>query len=504
MSNGESEIPDGSGTGVNTPEDLLSELDASGIVYCHWKSNSHLDAALAGVTDLDLLFDDRQINAVHARLVEGGYKRFVTHPSRSYPGVEDFLHVHPNTGSLVHLHVQYRLLTGQRHMKNYRLPWEDRVLATRARDSASGVFIADPAHELFLLVVRAAMKIRWRDRLRASIRSEPVAAEIQEEFGWLAARADQDFVPKIAEDLLGGPCADLVANCLDSELGFGDLLRLRRRLKDVLRNQRAYGTLVAALLRGQREFRWALGSVNRKTLRGPFPYARTPASGGLIIAVIGGDGSGKSTVTRELYRWLEGKVDVMPVYFGSGKGRGTLLRLPLKVARRLRRSGRSAKHADSPRAGDKKPGFNRAVWGLVLAREKQLKIRRALRARARGFIVVCDRYPQTQTPGLIDGPLLTPWLQSDSRIRRRLARWETAPYVLAQEVGPDIVFRLDVSGPTAASRRPEVAPLELDGRRGVVEGLTFDQARHGVHSIDAERDLNSVLLDVKQQLWRVL
>ena len=48
----------------------------------------------------------------------------------------------------------------------------------------------------------------------------------------------------------------------------------------------------------------------------------------------------------------------------------------------------------------------RVVWALALAVEKRSKMRRARRARNRGMLVLCDRYPQTKILGFNDGPLL--------------------------------------------------------------------------------------------------
>ena len=34
---------------------LFGQLEDRGVKHCHWKSNQHLDAALAGLTDIDML-----------------------------------------------------------------------------------------------------------------------------------------------------------------------------------------------------------------------------------------------------------------------------------------------------------------------------------------------------------------------------------------------------------------------------------------------------------------
>jgi thymidylate kinase len=146
----------------------------------------------------------------------------------------------------------------------------------------------------------------------------------------------------------------------------------------------------------------------------------------------------------------------------------------------------------------------RAVWALVLAREKRLKIRKSIKARERGFIVICDRFPQTQVSGMIDGTLLDHWMSSESKLLRSLARWEADSYTLADTYPPDLVIRLDVTSETAASRRPEAHRPVLDHRRQVVESLMFKNARFGLRSLDANRDLDDVLLDVKHALWEAI
>ncbi|HXV72229.1 MAG TPA: hypothetical protein VEB69_12635 [Acidimicrobiia bacterium] len=487
----------------STPSALFARLDDEGIVYCHWKSNSHLDAALEGLTDLDLLFDRTQVDAIHTIFSETGFKRFVTDRSRSHPGTEDFLGVHPENGNLVHLHVHYELHTGPRHLKNYRLPWASQILATRVKDPVSGVYTADPAQELLLLVVRAAMKVRARDRLKPLLGKNAVAADLTAEFDWLIARIGREAPVHIAAEVLGGRVSGLVASCVESRLTFNDLVRLRRALKASLRPYSIHGPLTAVLQRFGRELHWLAGSINRKWLKGPYRYARTPASGGLLVAFVGSDGSGKSTVVAKLHRWLGGKVDVMPVYLGSGKGRGSLLRWPLQQVKKTMR-GRGRRPGSGVNGSTRRITTDRVVWALALAREKSRKLKRAGRAREKGLIVICDRYPQTQTDGMIDGPLLSSWLSSENTTRRVLAEWERRPYLLAESLGPDVVLRFDVPSDLARSRRSEVDAETFELRRNVVMDLRFPNARYGLISIDAARDLDSVLVDVKQTIWSLI
>ena len=154
---------------------------------------------------------------------------------------------------------------------------------------------------------------------------------------------------------------------------------------------------------------------------------------GLVVAIIGSDGAGKSTLCRDLAEEWHDRGPVDWVYFGSGDGPSSWLRWPLVKLRRVlfgtatagQAAGRPPKgpaFAAEPRRGSV-IAVARALWALTLASEKQAKLRSVRRARDRGHLIVCDRFPQAQVGGLMDGPLLHAWLERPRGARRRLARW---------------------------------------------------------------------------------
>jgi hypothetical protein len=174
---------------------------------------------------------------------------------------------------------------------------------------------------------------------------------------------------------------------------------------------------------------------------------------------LGCDGSGKSTHAKTIAQWLSWKVDVVPIYLGSGDGHNSLLRWPLKLASNLLRKtvAGSASRIGTTRLRD--PGLkqyqhlmtvSRAIWALALAYEKRIKLRKATRARNRGMIVICDRFPQDQVMGFNDGPLLSHWLNHRSGLLRALARWERIPYRSARLYPPDLVIKLHVTHSSAS------------------------------------------------------
>lgn len=234
-----------------------------------------------------------------------------------------------------------------------------------------------------------------------------------------------------------------------------------------------------------------LDSLGVRDARGP----------GMLVAVIGSDGSGKSTLSRDLYRRFASEVDAKHLYFGSGDGPSSLLRRPMKAAKdRFLGSKESVSVPTGDRATERRgrswmPAA-RVVWALALAAEKRRKLRTAMLARDEGMVVVCDRYPQIQFPGQNDGPLLWRWSRSGSWLLRRIASWEARPYELAAGSSPDLVLRLDVDTDTATSRRPGLARDYLDERIALVRSLRFNGS--AVAEIDARRPYAVVLSEAAE------
>lgn len=96
---------------------LNNYLDQKNIRYCHWKSNEHVDAAVEGKTDLDVLVDENEKENLKQVLSEVGFKYFEAIPCRRYVDIDDYLAIDRETGILVHLHLHYRLELGKSILK---------------------------------------------------------------------------------------------------------------------------------------------------------------------------------------------------------------------------------------------------------------------------------------------------------------------------------------------------------------------------------------------------
>lgn len=492
--------------------DLFDRLHAAGIRYCHWKSNEHLRATMTGATDIDVLVDRAAIQPLARALADTTFKRFTTVGWRSYPAIESYLGLDGDSGKLLHLHLHYQLTLGERHLKGYRLPWEEVLLATRQWDGASRIYVADPHLELLLLVVRAALKLRLRDLLLAAVGRPYVRGGALREFRWLAGRVQGDRLGEVAESLVGARAAALLRTMLGG--GPPTLTQLRafgRAVRPPLAAYRTFGPVAARRRRWAREWAGRAVALGRRT-GFLVPTRRVLPQGGLLVAVVGADGSGKSTVTEAITRWLSADLDAVRLYFGNGKGAISLPRRLLELVAAVAR--RRARARGRPPAGERivaapprrARGESRLrdwgdlLWILALTRERLMRFRRLARARNLGMVVICDRFPQAQFPGLNDGPWLGHWLRHASPLRRAAARRELAAIRLADLHAPDLVVKLHVPLHAAQQRRPDIATEHLVQKAQQVSALRFPATSHVV-DIDASQPLERVLLDVKRALW---
>ncbi len=237
-------------------------------------------------------------------------------------------------------------------------------------------------------------------------------------------------------------------------------------------------------------------------------------SGGALIAVVGSDGAGKSTVLSQCERWLSGVFHVRKVH--AGKPPTTWLTFPCSLALALFRGVRRWRSSRAQPAADSTVHFASesgeaslayALRAVILAWERRQLLVRCGRLAAKGRLVLCDRYP-SDTSGAMDSPRLCVSLDRRggfAAIRNGLARIEARLY--RQIPPPDVVLRLSVSLDTAKQRNRDRPQSERDD-----EGFIEFRHRHNVpwqksgtqyvHDILADGSLADTVRAAKEAIWR--
>ena len=427
---------------------LCEELKSAGVSYCHWKSNEALDRSASGDNDLDLLVRRADLARFTELLLRLGFKEARLPHKRERPGVLHHYGRDPASGRLVHVDSQSQLLLGDDTTKNYRLPMEDAYLAS----AQQGTLFALPApeYELAVFVIRMVVKHGTWDAIGYG-RGRLNATE-QRELAWLEERADP---AKIAElvcqhlPYIGEALWQSCRQCLHPDATVIQRVDTARRLRGALAGNARFPSSVDTALRLWRRASWGtqrylLGRRTKKRL----------ASGGALIALVGGDGAGKSSAVEGVSSLLSQAFLTTRVHLGKPSRSMTTLVVkgPVYVASRfgLFPSVRITPWATTEE--DWVPTYAWLIWHALNARDRYLEYARARRFAGRGGLVVCDRFPLpqlvymdgTRTQSLLDARHLP-------RLARKLVELERRSY--ARINYPDVLIVLRVDPAIAVARR---------------------------------------------------
>ncbi len=205
-----------------------------------------------------------------------------------------------------------------------------------------------------------------------------------------------------------------------------------------------------------------------------------------LIAVIGSDGSGKSTVCEYLITYVKKYGPAVRVHLGKQAGNVARKVVKLPV---MGRSLNKAIERNKVSIAKSLPGPVPALVIMSFVLRRLLRFRHMLALRRRGLIVLTDRYPQVQIPGGYDGTVL-PANAPGSRFVTWLAGREHAAFQWMADHKPDLVLKLNVDLEVACARKPDHRQESLARKIATTPLLTFGGAE--IVEIDADKPLDEV------------
>ena len=217
-----------------------------------------------------------------------------------------------------------------------------------------------------------------------------------------------------------------------------------------------------------------------------------------VFAVVGCDGTGKTTLTADLLANLGKNGPAERRYMGliSGEMGDKIKDLPF-IGVRLENN----LHNKANRALDmekKLPGIGTALIMYVLSLWRSFLMLRVIRQSRRGVQVITDRYPQVEIPGFhYDGPGLTV-NRTDNWLVRKLAEREQRLYEWMAGQQPALVIRLNINAEAAHARKPDHDIEELRDKISVMNRLKFNGAQ--VCEIDTTAPYSEVLAKALQAI----
>ena len=480
-------------------DEMLCQAKERGLVLVHWKSNIRLPDSVVGKTDLDLSIPPDQEEQFKEVLIDVGFLPFLSPIWSRYSGVSDWLGYDEGSNSLLHVHLHNRLLTGAKTVKEQSLPWLELMNSSLQIDSDTGISVPDPAFEYHLLLAREGVKSYSLRGFFMRVRGFKGLDELTcSELEWLWTHTKIQDVDAWGEKLWTKDCWSRVREyaffpqvCRDDTQ-----YRLLAREIYIALSPWRKGGVISNYFRFLFMRLWmTLVVYKERVLRGSRPGKRLIADRAPIIAFVGSDGAGKSTVTADVECWLGKKADVVTLYFGSNTRWYKRLRSILKW--RLGVATKPSTVSFSPRSSSRFP-IKEAIKGVLHARTRLRQQRRALRMAQRGSIVLADRWPQNEFHGLCDGPViqdpdegnwLIRWLRVyEINICRRLTK-----------LHPDLIVKLNVPYEIALKRKPDHSPDMLASKVDVIGKLKFGGAP--IVEVDASLPLDDVVRISREYVW---
>ncbi len=367
-------------TEINKLKYLLTELDVQGIDYVSWKNNHQLQSVMTGIGDMDLFvpFENRSKFFYICR--SHGWIETIN-PISKYPWISHFYILGDNLEAF-HIHVYFKLITGETWIKEYSIPFDTWLIENRVRNIDHNIWVLNKSSQAYLFLTRHFLKcgsIISRFFYRRNL------ASYNEEW--------KECIHYIKRDEIKGPID--IKSYFDDSRAFGKKLELpliksaflfRLSFFPYLR----YKYPLLTLLRLQSFISRFINKVflKRKKL--------LPGSG-LTIAISGVDGSGKTTMLNEVYKVLGQFLTIER--FHIGRPQGQFIELIWRIF------GNKSENSSIPGRSDVTTPSSRggAINGAVLAFLRLRMARIIVNKASIGSIMLVDRWP-TNELGKMDGP----------------------------------------------------------------------------------------------------
>jgi thymidylate kinase len=438
-----------------------------------------LDKSLAGQRDIDLLVDIDRLSDFEAVLQQHRFVEFVP-PTPSTRCIRHYYRLEEADAKILHIHVYYRIITGESQFKNYQLPIEKALLQSSFTNHHQ-IKEANPHHQHQLYTVRQFIKGSSLPSLLTVLRDRD---DYSAELSYIADLINQAGNSPATD--LGLSSSHVLQNSLKSKWLAG--VATRRRFKSY--RLRTGLSAIAGSYGGVFEL------VIRRLLR-----KKGKRCNGMIVSLVGLDGSGKSSAVDDLCDLFGSVLSVRKMHFGRPPS--TLLTFPasiaLKVYKQHRKPGLQKKKTDSNR----NTGIVQALRSVSLAKDRCQVMNEANKLRGKGFLVIMDRCP-VSTVGCMDAPRIV--YEGKSSIMKWLMSVEHNYYLRMASVDHAIFMKASVD--TAIARNHARTKSDKETDEEIRE--RFRQNEHAqfsatkVHEINTEKDLPAVRREVRKFVWNLV
>lgn len=464
-------------------EDLFKDLHSKGIPFCHWKGYGELEKNLEGDGDLDL-FIPLEFKDKFEMVAEQISFRKLNSYQASHQFLEHYYGFDSKSKKFVHLHLYYKIVTGEHISKNYILPLEKYIFEKTINNTLLPSLTAKAKQNIFL--------IRYFIKIGSML-------------GILQYLREKNKYLKEWDVIQGNSIPEGIYNLNITE-EMSNEMKIRFESNSFFRKV-LYSLYIKKVLR---EFRrrsfmghilYQVMNLNMRFFNKLFIKRKKLFDPGFVIAICGIDGSGKSSLVNELKLLLSRDFSVKVLHLGRPSS-NFLTFLPnlfvkcLSTVRRSRIDKIRAKKTDTSNMS-----ILLALRAFCIAYDRKKETLKARNLSRKGYLVICDRYPGL-TLGKMDSPRI-PFDKTKNRLYQFLYKNENRFYNTMESV--DKLFHLSVPLEVALERNAKRTKFgketeaELRIRFSENEGVKF--LGKSYFSIDSTKSFEAVKSEVISKLW---
>jgi len=464
---------------------LFDALRKNDVKFCNWKSHYDVQNQLNGNGDLDLFVPFNCKASFEAVIDPIGFRRVISYQA-DHDFIEHYYGLDADTGKFAHIHVYFKIVTGEHISKNYILPLDPFIIANL--DDSVELPTVNESAKITIFLIRHFLKIGspfgmlqyWRELDKHTsewrlLDFKGLVTHIPE------INLTADEIEKMAEVYIS---SGLVANFL---LAINFKYKFRRFRRRSFFKHQAYIAKNVLTRATNRIF------LKRKKLFSP----------GRIVAICGLDGTGKSSLVETLDKHFSLHFCVKRLHLGRPSS--SILSFIFQPFLAIRTQlfaligGSVSEAKNRPEAKDISIIY--ALRSVLLAYDRKAEANRAHNLSDKGYLVICDRYP-----GLFSGKMDSPRIPHDlhrGRIYQYCYRLEQHLYHTIRPA--EMLFHLQAPVEVAIERNNSREKAgketedELRERFFVNSGATFLAARYKY--VDATASQDTVFNEVMNGIW---
>ncbi len=498
---------------------LFSSWNEKGIRYCHWKGNTttHLEKGLQGESDLDILIHLEDYYKGCQILKELLFVRCVSQIGSRIPKVEDWIGFDKETGKLIHVHLHQSLVTGSKWVKEYVIPWTYETLETRVFEESKGLYVMNQTLDLITLYTRIgikASKSQLEDAKKGLFEfSKCFKRDITKEVEELKINLDENFLHLITNKYFKENAKSFETILTKDYMEATDFVALHKLTKSMLDNYLRDHRLLLQAKRIIYYFYIPISSkIRQKRIMLIPTKKRLCGVSHLSIAFLGQDGSGKSTVSGDIMKWLSWKFEVNSFYLGSGDGYKSIYKSLLISAGKPKKKNDNVKSENKEKLkSNTKSSCKQKIkiilssyYYVLVARHAYKEIRRSLKYTQSGAIALFDRFPQTTYFGIYDGPKIQSRQFSGffGLMVNLLSKLELYYLNKSQDHQPKVCVKLLLPVEESLRRKPFEKEELIRRKAEITKNLEFNTSQ--VYEIDATQPYQQELLEIKKIIWNYI